>query len=70
MAKKYTLSDLLVGQRHYSLSRHIDGVITSARPRPEIYYGEGLEPYLIGFRDKGGTGFKLHYATIAVKVGE
>jgi hypothetical protein len=37
-------------------------------PRPEIWYGEKTEAYLIGINYKGSI--KTQYATIAVKVGE
>jgi hypothetical protein len=66
--KLYTIENLLVGKTYRSRSRHFEGEIVSATPRPEIWYGENTEAYLIGINYKGSI--KNKYATIAVKVGE
>jgi len=66
--KLYTIENLLVGQNYRSRSRHFEGEIISAEKRPEIWYGENTEAYLIGINYKGSI--KTKYATIAVKVGE
>ena len=66
--KLYTIENLLVGKEYRSKSRHFSGEIISAEPRPEIWYGENTEAYLVQVR----VPYSLHdkYATIAVKVGE
>jgi len=61
--KLYTIESLLVGTN----SRHFSGEIVSAEHRPEIYYGEKTEAYLIEVR---AGGLRNKFATIAVKVGE
>jgi hypothetical protein len=66
--KLYTIENLLIGKTYRSNSRHFEGEIISAEPRPEIWYGEKTEAYLIGINYKGSI--KTQYATIAVKVGE
>ena len=66
--KLYTIESLLVGKNYRSNSRHFSGEIVSAEHRPEIYYGEKTEAYLIGINYRGSI--KTQYATIAVKVGE
>jgi hypothetical protein len=66
--KLYTIENLLIGKTYRSTSRHFEGEIISAEPRPEIWYGEKTEAYLIGINYKGSI--KTQYATIAVKVGE
>jgi hypothetical protein len=66
--KLYTIEGLLIGKTYRSTSRHLEGEIISAEPRPEIYYGDNTEAYLIGFNYKGSV--KTQYATVAVKVGE
>jgi hypothetical protein len=66
--KLYTIEGLLIGKTYRSTSRHFEGEIVSAEPRPEIYYGDNTEAYLIGFNYKGSI--KTQYATVAVKVGE
>ena len=65
--KLYTIESLLVGKTYRSNSRHFSGEIVSAEARPEIYYGEKTEAYLIEINT--GT-FRNKFATIAVKVGE
>jgi hypothetical protein len=65
--KLYTIENLLIGKSYRSNSRHFQGEIVSAEPRPEIYYGEKTEAYLI---EINSGGFRNKFATIAVKVGE
>jgi hypothetical protein len=72
--KAYSIVDLLEGKYYRSHSRYIDGLITYAQKREDVYYGEGFEAYLVtvrptykGFPDLPKADF---YATIAVKVGE
>jgi hypothetical protein len=65
--KLYSIESLLVGKNYRSTSRHFSGEIISAEPRPEIWYGENTEAYLIEIRTGG---LRNKFATIAVKVGE
>jgi hypothetical protein len=65
--KLYTIENLLVGKTYRSNSRHFSGEIISAEPRPEIWYGENTEAYLI---EINAGGLRNKFATIAVKVGE
>ncbi len=65
--KLYTIENLLVGKNYRSTNRHFSGEIVSAEARPEIYYGEKTEAYLIEIRTGG---LRNKFATIAVKVGE
>jgi hypothetical protein len=65
--KLYTIENLLVGKTYRSRSRHFEGEIVSATPRPAIWYGENTEAYLIEVNAKG---LRNKFATIAVKVGE
>jgi hypothetical protein len=65
--KLYTIENLLVGKTYNSRSRHFEGVIVSATPRPAIWYGDNTEAYLIEVNAKG---LRNKFATIAVKVGE
>lgn len=73
--KAYAIADLLEGKYYRSLSRHIDGLITYAQKRENVYYGEGFEAYLVTVRPQydmnnpktWGKDFK---ATVAVKVGD
>ena len=67
-AKPYTIQDLLVGKHYRSHSRHDEGTIQYATPRPEIWYGENFEAYAIEVRST--RGIKNFWATVAVKVGE
>jgi hypothetical protein len=66
--KLYTIPDLLIGKEYRSRNRHFEGEIISAEPRPEIWYGDNTEAYLIGVNYKGSI--RTKYATIAVKVGD
>jgi hypothetical protein len=63
--KLFTIENLLVGKTYHSRSRHFEGEIVSATPRPEIWYGENTEAYLIGVYAKGKL--STQYATVAVK---
>ena len=65
--KLYSIESLLVGKNYRSNSRHFSGEIVSAEPRPEIWYGEKTEAFLIEIRTGG---LRNKFATIAVKVGE
>jgi len=65
--KLYTTENLLVGKTYRSRSRHFEGEIVSATPRPEIWYGENTEAYLVEINTRG---LRNKFATIAVKVGE
>ena len=65
--KLYTIESLLVGKNYRSNSRHFSGEIISAEPRPEIWYGENTEAYLL---EVNAGGLQNKFATIAVKVGE
>jgi len=65
--KLYTIESLLVGKNYRSTNRHFSGEIVSAEHRPEIYYGEKTEAYLI---EVNAGGLRNKFATIAVKVGE
>jgi len=66
-ANVYSIENLLVGKTYRSRSRHFEGEIVSATPRPAIWYGENTEAYLIEVNAKG---LRNKFATIAVKVGE
>ena len=66
-AKPYTIKDLLVGKYYRSHSRHDEGAILYATPRPEIWYGSDFEAYAIEVRST--RGIKNFWATVAVKVG-
>jgi hypothetical protein len=66
-AKAYTIEDILVGTRYRSHSRNFEGVITHASKREGIWYGEGLEAYVV--QVKSPLHLSDRYATIAVKVG-
>ena len=65
--KLYTIENLLIGKTYRSTSRHFEGEIISAEPRPAIWYGENTEAYLIQIN---AGGLRNKFATIAVKVGE
>ena len=67
-ANVYTIENLLVGKTYRSTNRHFEGVITHAEKREGIWYGEGLEAYVIQVRTPAYLSDQ--YATIAVKVGE
>jgi len=65
--KLYTIESLLVGKNYRSRNRHFSGEIVSAEARPEIWYGEKTEAYLIEINTRS---LRNKFATIAVKVGE
>jgi len=65
---KYDIPTLLEGKYYRSLSRHDEGTIVYATQRPEIWYGENTEAYVIQVRTPAYLSDR--YATIAVKVGE
>jgi hypothetical protein len=67
-AKAYKIEDILVGTRYRSHSRNFEGVITYASKREGIWYGEGLEAYVV--QVKTPSYLSDRYATIAVRVGE
>jgi len=66
-ANVYTIESLLVGKTYRSNTSHFSGEIISAEHRPEIWYGENTEAYLI---EINAGGLRNKFATIAVKVGE
>ena len=65
--KLYTIESLLVGKNYNSRNRHFEGEIVSARPRPEIWYGDKTEAYLIEINTRS---LRNKFATVAVQVGE
>jgi hypothetical protein len=65
--KLYTIESLLVGKNYRSNTRHFSGEIISAEPRPEIWYGENTEAYLI---EINAGGLRNKFATIAVKTSD
>jgi hypothetical protein len=66
--KLYTIENLLVGKNYRSRNRNFEGEIVYAEKRPEIFYGNETEAYLIQVRTPSYLSDR--YATIAVKVGE
>lgn len=66
--KLYTIESLLVGQNYRSRSRNFEGVITHAEKREGIWYGEGIEAYVIQIRTPAYLSDR--YATVTVKIGE
>jgi hypothetical protein len=67
-AKTYSIESLLVGKNYRSRNRHFEGVITHAEKREGIWYGEGLEAYVVQVRTPAYLSDR--YATITVKIGE
>ena len=67
-ALTYTIDNLLVGKTYRSRSRHDEGTILYATPRPEIWYGENLDAYAIEVRPT--RGIKNFWPTVAVKTAE
>jgi hypothetical protein len=65
--KLYTIENLLVGQNYRSRSRFFEGEVVYAEKRPEIWYGENTEAYLITVKTPSSLSYR--YATVAVKVG-
>lgn len=66
--KLYTIQDLLIGKNYRSRNRHFEGEIVSASPRPEIWYGENTEAYVVQIDTPSYLSDR--YATVAVKIGE
>jgi hypothetical protein len=66
--KLYTIENLLIGKNYRSKNRHFEGEIVHAEKRPEIFYGNETEAYLI--QVKTPSYLSDRYATVAVKVGE
>lgn len=66
--KLYTIESLLVGQNYRSRNRHFEGTITHAEKRDGIWYGEGIEAYVIQVNTPKYLSDR--YATVAVKIGE
>jgi hypothetical protein len=66
--KLYTIENLLVGQNYRSRSRNFEGVITHAEKREGIWYGEGIEAYVVQIRTPAYLSDR--YATVTVKIGE
>ena len=67
-AKTYSIESLLVGTNYRSRSRNFEGTITHAEKREGIWYGEGLEAYVVQVRTPSYLSDR--YATVAVKIGE
>ena len=65
--KLYTIENLLIGKTYRSNTRHFSGEIISAEHRPEIWYGEKTEAYLI---EINAGGLRNKFATIAVKTSD
>ena len=71
--KAYDIPTLLEGKYYRSLSRHIDGIITYAEKRDNVWYGDNFEAYIVTVRPQYEMGKPFRsdfYATIAVKIGE
>ena len=67
-AKTYSIENLLVGKTYRSRSRNFEGTITHAEKREGIWYGEGLEAYVV--QVDVPKYLSDRYATVAVKIGE
>ena len=67
-AKTYSLESLLVGKTYRSTNRHFEGTITHAEKREGIWYGEGLEAYVVQVNVPKYLSDR--YATVVVKIGE
>ena len=59
---------LLVGKHYRSRSRHDEGTILHAEKREGIWYGEGLEAYVVEVAST--RSIKNFWATVAVKVSD
>ena len=66
--KLYSIENLLVGKTYRSTNRHFEGVITHAEKREGIWYGEGLEAYVV--QVDVPKYLSDRYATVVVKIGE
>lgn len=67
-AKTYSIESLLVGKNYRSRNRHFEGTITHASKREGIWYGEGLEAYVVQVDTPAYLSDR--YATVVVKIGE
>ena len=67
-AKTYSIENLLVGKSYRSRSRNFEGTITHAEKREGIWYGEGLEAYVVQVNVPKYLSDR--YATVVVKIGE
>ena len=67
-AKTYSVESLLVGKNYRSRNRNFEGIIQHAEKREGIWYGEGLEAYVVQVRTPSYLSDR--YATVVVKIGE
>jgi hypothetical protein len=67
-AKTYSVESLLVGKNYRSRSRNFEGTITHAEKREGLWYGEGLEAYVVEINTPAYL--SARYATVVVKIGE
>jgi hypothetical protein len=67
-AKTISIPALLVGTHYRSRSRHDEGTIVHAEKRDGIWYGEGLEAYVVQVSPT--RGINDFWATVAVKVSD
>jgi len=70
-ALKYNISSLLEGKFYHSRSRNLEGIIQYAKKREGIWYGEGLEAYVVQVRPTYASGSFLKpdfWATVCVSV--
>jgi hypothetical protein len=67
MAKLYTVENLLIGKRYNSAS--INGIIVNATATDKIWFGTGLDSYLIEVREDSGL-YRDHFRYVAVRNGE
>ena len=66
MAKLYSVENLLIGKRYDSAS--INGVIVNATETDNVWFGSGLDSYLVEIREDGSYINTFRY--VAVKNGE
>jgi hypothetical protein len=66
MSKLYSIENLLVGKQYNSLTAR--GEIVEAEPSDKVYFGNGINAYLVRIREHGML--KDKYRFIAVRVGE
>ena len=67
-ARTYGIDTLLLGKTYRSINRHFEGTIVHAEKREGIWYGEGIEAYVIQIDTPSYLSDR--YATVAVKIGE
>lgn len=67
MANLYTIEDLLIGKRYNSAS--LNGVIVNATPTKKVWFGSGLDSYLVEIREDGSF-IDNQFRYIGVKNGE